>query len=317
MLGIFLVTGGAGFIGSNLVDKLVNRGREVLCLDNFSDYYDPSIKRKNIASALATGKLQLVEGDICDPKLLEKIFKENSIDCVFHLAAQVGVRVSVEHPEWALNVNAGGILNILRCINKFGVKRLVNASSSSVFGKSVYTPMDEKHPVNPISPYGISKLAAEHYCRVFSELYDIETVSLRYFTVYGPRMRPDLAINIFSQKIARGEPIEIFGDGNQTRDFTFVDDVTDATLLAQKKGKGIYNIGGGNNIKLNDLIMKLENILGKKAKREYTTAMKGDMRDTLADNRKAKAELGWNPRYKIDEGLKDYVDWLRKNKLLK
>jgi UDP-glucose 4-epimerase len=317
MSGVFLVTGGAGFIGSNLVDKLVNSGNDVLCIDNFSNYYNPSIKRRNIAPALATGNLRLLEGDICDTKMLEDLFRENSIDCVFHMAAQAGVRVSVENPERALIINTGGTLNILRCANKFGVKKMVNASSSSIFGKSVYTPMDENHPTSPISPYGVSKLAAEHYCRIFSEMYGIKTVSLRYFTVYGPRMRPDLAISIFSQKISMGEPIEIFGDGSQTRDFTFVDDVTDATMLARKKGDGPYNIGGGNSIKLNDLIAKLEKIIGKKANRKYVESMKGDMKDTLADNRKAKLELGWKPMHKIDDGLIRYVDWAKKNSLLK
>jgi UDP-glucose 4-epimerase len=310
MKGTFLITGGAGFIGSWLAERLAKEGNQVVCIDNFSSYYDPNIKRKNIEPSLKTGNARMVEGDICDYPLLENAVKESGADCIFHLAAQPGIRASVENPQKAYEVNIGGTLSVLRCARKLGVKKVVNASSSSVIGKIGYMPIDEKHPTVPISPYGVSKLSAEHFCRVFSELYGMNIVSLRYFTVYGPRMRPDLAISIFTKKMMGGEPIEVFGDGRQTRDFTFVDDAVDATILASRKGAGVYNIGGGNNIVLNDVIRKLEALTGSKTRIKHTAPMQGDVSDTLADNRKARKELGWNPRTKIDDGLKAYVDWV-------
>jgi len=192
------------------------------------------------------------------------------------------------------------------------VKKFINASSSSVYGKIVYLPLDEEHPTSPISPYGASKLAAEHYCRIIREIYGLKTVSLRLFTVYGPRMRPDLAISIFTRRALRGEPIEIFGDGNYTRDFTYISDVIEAYILAMNKGGGVYNIGGGRRITVNELATKIIEITGSKSKIVYTTPKKGDVEHTWANTEKAKRELGWYPKVDINEGLRMFISWSKR-----
>ncbi len=304
----FLVTGGAGFIGSHAIDKLIQEN-EVICLDNFDSYYNSGIKRFNIKHHLENKNFQLVDGDIRDSNLLKKIFEEG-IDYVIHEGAQPGVRTSVKDPKKANEVNTAGTLTLLEAALNSDVKKIINASSSSVYGKVKYLPYDEKHPTNPISPYGVSKLAAEHYCRIFKELYGLKVVTLRYFTVYGPRMRPDLAISIFTRKALQDEPIKIFGDGNKTRDFTYIDDAADATLLALEKGKGVYNIGGGNRLTILDLTKKIIDITGSKSKISYSQAIMGDVDHTLADNTKAQKELGWAPNVEIEEGLRRYVGTL-------
>ncbi|MCG7848228.1 MAG: NAD-dependent epimerase/dehydratase family protein, partial [ANME-2 cluster archaeon] len=189
---------------------------------------------------------------------------------------QAGVRISVENPGKTHEVNATGMLNMLEAAEDCGVRKVINASSSSVYGKVSYLPFDEEHPNVPISPYGASKLVAEHYCRVFSELYDLETVSLRYFTVFGPRMRPDLAINIFTGKALNNEPIEIFGDGEKTRDFTFIDNIIDANLRAMERGSGVYNIGGGERVSINELAERIVAIMGSESEIIYSESVKGD-----------------------------------------
>ncbi len=305
-----LVTGSAGFIGSHLCEGLLKEGYEVICLDNFDPYYNPELKRKNIEPFLKDTNFTLVEGDIRDFALLEKIIKVDSIDYVMHNAAQPGVRASVENPMKPHEVNATGTLNLLRACLNSDVKKVINASSSSVYGEILYLPFDEEHSTNPISPYGISKLAAEHYCRVFYEIYRLNTVSLRLFTVYGPRMRPDLAISIFTSKALKNENIEIFGDGNKTRDFTYIDDVIKAYFLAMKRGDGqVYNIGSGNRISINELAEKIIEITESKSKIIYTNARKGDAEHTWANVEKAKRELGWKAETNIDSGLVKYVEW--------
>lgn len=303
-----LVTGGAGFIGSHVVDRLLAEGREVICLDNFDPYYGPEIKRANIAQALDSKSFMLVEGDIRDRESIKQILSEESIDCIIHEAAQAGVRPSVKDPRKVHEINTTGTLNILEAALNSNVKKIVNASSSSVYGKVKYLPFDEEHPKNPVSPYGASKLAAEHYCRVFSELYGLKITSLRYFTVYGPRMRPDLAISIFARKALSNEPIEIFGDGTKTRDFTYIDDVVDATLSAMRKGDGkTYNIGGGSRISINELAKKIIEITESKSKIIYSQNVKGDAEHTLANVSKAERELGWKPKIGIDKGLRKFI----------
>jgi UDP-glucose 4-epimerase len=299
-----LVTGGAGFIGSNVIDRLIQEN-EVVCLDNFDPYYNTTIKEQNIRHNIDNKNFKLVKGDLRDSKHLNDLLED--VDYVIHEAAQAGVRPSVKDPKKTLEVNVIGSLNLLNAALDSNVKKIVNASSSSVYGKVEYLPYDEEHPTNPISPYGASKLAVEHYCSVFKELHGLDTVSLRYFTVYGPRMRPDLAIHIFTRKALKGEPFEIFGDGSKTRDFTYIDDTVDATLLALERGEGVYNVGGGNRITVEELARKIIELTGSKSKVIHTKSIKGDVDHTLADSSKAQRELGWVPKVSIDEGLKRFL----------
>jgi len=305
-----LVTGGAGFIGSHLCKRLLKEGYEVICLDNFDSYYDPRLKRENIAPLLDNKGFKLIEGDVCHQRLVREII-HSGVDYVFHYAARAGVRASVEDPAKPHQVNATGTLNVLQsCLNS-NVKRLINASSSSVYGKVLYLPFDEAHPQNPISPYGVSKLAAEHYCRVFSEIYGLPTVSLRLFTVYGPGIRPDLAISIFTRQALKRETIELFGDGNKTRDFTYIDDVIEANLLAMRRGDSeAYNIGGGNRISINELADTVIKITGSTSKVIHTSPKRGDVEHTWANIEKARKELGWQPKIDIGEGLREYVKYV-------
>lgn len=301
-----MVTGGAGFIGSHLCERLVEKG-EVICLDNFDPYYSPQAKRKNVEPLINHQNFELIEGSILDKELLSRLFAD--VDYVFHDAAQAGVRISVENPGKTHEVNATGTLNVLEVAAEWGVRKVINASSSSVYGKVSYLPFDEDHPNVPVSPYGASKLVAEHYCRVFSELHDLETVSLRYFTVFGPRMRPDLAINIFTGKALNNEPIEIFGDGEKTRDFTFIDNIVDANLRAMERGSGVYNIGGGERVNINGLAERIVRIVGSESEIFYSESVKGDAEHTWSDVSKARRELEYEPEIGLDEGLERYVRW--------
>ncbi len=302
----YLVTGGAGFIGSHLCERLLEKG-EVVCLDNFDPYYSPQAKRKNIEPLIKHPDFELVEGNILDRELLSRLFAD--VDYVFHNAAQAGVRASVENPLKTHEVNATGTLNLLEAAADSGVRKVINASSSSVYGKVSYLPFDEDHPNVPISPYGASKLVAEHYCRVFSELHGLETVSLRYFTVFGPRMRPDLAINIFTGKALNNEPIEVFGDGEKTRDFTFIDNIIDANLRVIERGSGVYNIGGGERISINELAKRIVAIVGSESKIIYSDSVKGDAEHTWSDVSKARRDIGYEPGIGLDQGLERYVEW--------
>lgn len=302
----YLVTGGAGFIGSHLCERLLEKGG-VVCLDNFDPYYSPQAKRKNIEPLMKHPDFELVEGNILDRELLSRLFAD--VDYVFHNAAQAGVRASVENPLKTHEVNATGTLNLLEAAADSGVRKVINASSSSVYGKVSYLPFDEDHPNVPISPYGASKLVAEHYCRVFSELHGLETVSLRYFTVFGPRMRPDLAINIFTGKALNNEPIEVFGDGEKTRDFTFIDNIIDANLRAIERGSGVYNIGGGERISINELAKRIVAIVGSESKIIYSDSVKGDAEHTWSDVSKARRDIGYEPGIGLDQGLERYVEW--------
>ncbi len=309
-MSLILVTGGAGFIGSSIIDELIKK-HEIICLDNFDPYYDPNIKRKNIADKIGNKNFRLIKGDICNENLLRSILQEG-VDYIIHEAAQAGVRESIKNPKKVHQINTIGTLKLLKEALDSGLKKFINASSSSVYGEVKYLPFDEKHPTTPVSPYGASKLAAEHYCRIFREIYGLKTVSLRYFTVYGPRMRPDLAISIFAKKALKNEPIEIYGDGSKTRDFTYITDAVNATLKALKKGVGEYNIGGGERISIGELAKKIINIIGSKSEITYTENIKGDAEHTWANVRKAEKELGWKPSINLDEGLRSYIEWLKR-----
>jgi len=309
----FLVTGGAGFIGSHIADRLLSSGNRVRVLDNFDPYYDVSIKRANVARHLKDGNYELMEGDIRDTGCVAKAV--DGVDAIIHEAAQPGVGISVKDPVKSVDVNVHGTAAVLSAARDAGIKRIVFASSSSVYGKVEYLPFDEKHPNIPLSPYGASKLACEHLCRVFSELYGMETPQLRYFTVYGPRMRPDLAINIFMHKAMRNEEITVFGDGSKSRSFTHIDDIVDATMLALQKGRtGPYNIGGEYRITVKELLGKIIGITGSSSRVVYRENIKGDAEHTMAKNEKARKELGWSPKIDIDTGLGKYYEWVGKGK---
>lgn len=233
------------------------------------------------------------------------------VDYVFHEAAQPGVRFSVEDPLKTHEVNATGTLLLLKAALDSDLKKIICASSSSVYGKVKYLPFDEEHPTQPVSSYGVSKLMAEQYCRVFEELYGLRTVCLRYFTVYGPRMRPDLAINIFIRNACKDNPLRIFGKGEKTRDFTYIDDVVNANMLAISYGSGIYNIGRNQRTSIQELAEIIIRLTGSKSNITYDMDAEGDAQHTLADNAKAKRELGWKPMVSIEEGIAKYINWFR------
>jgi UDP-glucose 4-epimerase len=303
-----LVTGGAGFIGSHIIQRLLQQKDDVICLDNFDPYYDPGIKLKNIEKFRSESHFKVIKGDILDKKLLKIILKD--VDYIFHEAAQAGVCFSVKNAMKAHENNATGTLTLLETARNSDIKKIINASSSSVYGKVHYLPFDEKHPTCPLSPYGISKLMAEHYCRIYEELYGLKSVSLRYFTVYGPRMRPDLAINIFTSQALKNEPLIIFGDGNKTRDFTYIDDIVDANILALKKCSGVYNVGGGHRVSIQELAEKVIEITHSSSQIIYKEPVPGDVIHTSANTDLIRNELGWNPKTTLEEGLMRYTEWV-------
>jgi UDP-glucose 4-epimerase len=308
-----VITGGAGFIGSHIAESCARDGHEVVIIDNLDNYYSTEIKKKNIECVLNSGNARFIYGDITDLDFLRTVIDKN-VDYVFHEAAQAGVRISVENPFKPNKVNIIGTLNVLQASLDADVERLINASSSSVYGKVEYLPFDEKHPTQPVSPYGVSKLAAEHYCRVFYEVCGLPTVSLRYFTVYGPRMRPDLAISIFTNKMLNSETVTIFGDGNQTRDFTYIEDIVKVNikLLNNTRSDGkVMNIGSANRIKVNELAKKLKEIIGSSSKLRYAEVQRGDAEHTLSDVSLAKDLVGYGPNFSIDEGLRRFVQWYK------
>jgi UDP-glucose 4-epimerase len=310
-----LITGGAGFIGSHLALNLSQKGHEVIVIDNMDPYYSAALKSKNLELVLNEDNCNFINCDILNHNDLEAIVKDG-IDYIFHEAAQPGVRASIEDPLKPYRVNIIGTLNILKTATDNEVKKVINASSSSVYGTVEYLPFNEEHPTRPLSPYGVSKLAAEHYCRVFYEIYGLSTVSIRYFTVYGPRMRPDLAIPIFTRKFLNNEPPEVFGDGEQTRDFTYVDDIITANvkLLETSDLDGeVINIGSGNRITLNELIVIMQTQLQTELEPRYLDRAQGDALHTLADITKAREQIGYEPTTAIEKGIELFVEWFKAN----
>jgi UDP-glucuronate 4-epimerase len=307
-----LVTGGAGFIGSHLVERLLREGHQVVCLDNFDDFYDPALKRRNLAPSLQNRAFRLVEGDLRHEGALEKIFASARIEGVAHLAARAGVRPSVQNPSLYADVNIRGTVNLLEACRESGVRRFLFASSSSVYGNSSRVPFSEDDPVNhPISPYAATKKAGELLCHTYHHLYGMDIACLRYFTVYGPRQRPEMAIHHFTRSIHEGRKISLFGDGSSRRDYTYIDDAVDGTgrALFKKHGFEIYNIGESQTISLMELIRAIEKEVGKKAVLEHLPEQPGDVRQTFADIRKAREKLGYDPRTQIQEGLSRFVQW--------
>lgn len=308
-----LVTGGAGFIGSHLVDKLVEKGVEVICLDNFDPYYDPGIKKKNIKHNLGNKNFKLVEADMRDEKALRRVFEEDDIEKIVHLAAKVGVRPSIENPLLYEDVNVHGTLNLLESCKKYGTENFVFGSSSSVYGITGKVPFSEDDVPRPISPYGVSKRSGELLCHAYSSLYDISVTCLRFFTVYGPRQRPDMAIHKFVKLIDRGEKIPMYGNGTSKRDYTYIDDIVNGimTALEKKFGFEVFNLGNSETVELRRLISLIEEELGKGAKIERLPDQPGDVPITYADISKAKKLLNYSPKTRIKEGIAKFVEWYK------
>jgi UDP-glucuronate 4-epimerase len=332
-----LITGAAGFIGSSMSERLLRDGWEVVGVDNFDDFYDPKTKRWNVAGCLKNKNFQLIEADIRDGNAMDKAVG-NGVEIIIHLAARAGVRPSIAQPMLYADVNVNGTMVLLEAAKKHKVGKFIFGSSSSVYGNNKKVPFSEDDNVDfPISPYAATKKAGELICHTYYHLYGICVTCLRFFTVYGPRQRPDLAIHKFAKLIEQGKPIPVYGDGSMMRDFTFIDDIIDGTVAAINRltshacpersrgepqttnhksrvtshGFNIYNLGNASPISVNDLVAKIEKALGKKAVREYLPPEPGDVERTFADITKAASELGYNPKTTIEEGLAKFVEWLR------
>ena len=300
------ITGVAGFIGSNLADTLLNLGMRVSGIDNFDNFYDPEIKRKVVEKLKSYPGFKIFEGDIRDRKLLDQIFEAEKPELVIHLAARAGVRPSIEDPELYYDVNVTGTLVLLEAMRKAGLKDLLFASSSSVYGNNKKVPFSESDAVdNPISPYAATKKAGELLCYTYHHLYNFNIFCLRFFTVYGPGQRPEMAIQQFGRKITEGTPITLFGDGTTRRDYTFVGDIVAGILAAAGKldGYQILNLGNSDTISLIDLVRGIEETLGRKALIEWQPMQPGDVEITYADISKARNLIGYKPDYPVKKGL--------------
>jgi len=312
----FLVTGGAGFIGSHLVDRLLATDvANVTVVDDFNDFYDPSIKHNNIQDHLKDSRYTIHEIDIRDRAKLEKVFTASNFDCVVHLAARAGVRPSLSEPQLYTETNINATLNLLELARQHKLKQFVFGSSSSVYGINAKVPFSEDDPIRqPISPYAATKGAGELLCHTYSHLYGLRCVCLRFFTVYGPRQRPDLAIHKFAKLISTGKPIPVFGDGTTRRDYTYVDDIVDGVMAAinyDKTNYEVFNLGESRTVELNELISLLERELDTHAIIERQPPQPGDVPQTYADISKARALLGYDPKTQIEEGLHRFVEWFR------
>lgn len=311
-----LITGGAGFIGSHLVDHLLAEGDwEVTVVDDFNDFYAPSIKRENISTHASNSSFTLLEADIRDSGALEKAFGEKKYDCVVHLAARAGVRPSLKEPRLYVETNINGTMNLLELARQQRVKQFVFGSSSSVYGVNEKVPFSEDDPIfNPISPYAATKAAGELICHTYSHLYDMRIVCLRFFTVYGARQRPDLAIHKFASLITQGKPIPVFGDGATRRDYTYIDDIIAGVRAAIDYDKSSYeviNLGESRTVELRELISLLEEELGKNAQIDSQPPQPGDVPQTFADISKARRLLNYDPQTDFETGLRRFIEWFR------
>jgi UDP-glucuronate 4-epimerase len=313
----FLVTGGAGFIGSHVCERLLHAGHHVWAFDELNSFYDPQLKRRNIRDIQTLAKpFEFVQGDITDRAALDELFGSVKFDQVIHLAARAGVRPSLAEPALYQRVNVEGTVNLLEAARKTGVKKIIIASSSSVYGVNSKVPFAESDPIfAAISPYAASKLACEALGHVYHHIYDMDIAMLRFFTVYGPRQRPDLAIYKFAKLITAGKPIPVFGDGSTARDYTFVSDTVDGVMACTQKeiGFDIFNLGESQTVTLSRLIEVLESALGKKAIIDRQPAQPGDVPLTFADISKSRAKLGYQPHIKIEQGIALFIDWFRRN----
>ncbi len=314
-----LVTGGAGFIGSHLVDRLLSEGEwQVFVIDNFNNFYDPAMKRANVSSHQKNPDYHLFEADIRDKATLKRIFDENTFAYIVHLAARAGVRPSLEQPLLYAETNINGTMKLLELAREYGIKQLVFGSSSSVYGINAKIPFSEDDPIRqPISPYAATKAAGELLCHTYTHLYGIRSVCLRFFTVYGPRQRPDLAIHKFARLMSEGKRIPVFGDGTTRRDYTFINDIIAGVRAAIDYDGSDYevlNLGESRTVELRELISLLERELGATAKIDRQPLQPGDVPQTFADITKARQLLGYNPETQIEEGIHRFVEWFQENK---
>ncbi|MDB6110286.1 MAG: NAD-dependent epimerase/dehydratase [Pedosphaera sp.] len=312
----FLVTGGAGFIGSHVCERLLHSGHAVWVLDDLNPFYSPAVKQKNIDEIASLGKpFTFVLGELSNFKVLEDLFKEGRFDQVIHLAARAGVRPSLDEPERFQEVNVEGTVNVLEAARRHGVKKVVLASSSSVYGVNKKVPFAESDPVfSVISPYAASKLACEALGHVYHYVYGLDVSMLRFFTVYGPRQRPDLAIHKFAKLISAGKPIQVYGDGLTARDYTYISDIVDGIIACteRKFGYEIFNLGNSQSVTLSYLIELLEKALGQKAVIQRMTTQAGDVPLTFADISKSAEFLNYAPKIKIEEGIPRFIEWFKK-----
>ncbi len=309
-----LVTGAAGFIGSHVSECFIEKGDSVIGIDNFDDFYPAELKDSNIAELKKSNRFSFYKEDIRDTKALNKIFREHDIEIVIHLAAKAGVRPSIESIEQYYDVNVNGTMLLLEAMRRNDVKKLIFASSSSIYGNNTKIPFSELDIVdNPISPYASTKKSGELLCHVYHHLYNFNITCLRFFTVYGPRQRPDLAIHKFTRLIDEGLPIPLYGDGSTSRDYTYIADIVEGIECAVNhiKGYQIYNLGESNVITLNQLIKTIEANLDKKAIINRQPMQPGDVIKTYADISKARTEIGYNPKYDFDAGIKEFIKWYR------
>ena len=307
-----LVTGGAGFIGSHLVDRLLELDHRVVVIDNFDPFYPRSTKEKNLELAKDSEEFTIYVTDILNKKSIHKIFSDEKFEIVIHLAAKAGVRPSIEDPKGYYKTNVEGTLNLLEECKSNGIQKFIFASSSSVYGNNKKVPFSEGDNVDyPISPYAATKKAGELLCHNYYHLYGIDTFCLRFFTVYGPRQRPDLAIHKFFKLIHENKPIPIYGDGQTSRDYTYIDDILGGILKAIERVKGyeIINLGESKTIQLEDLIHTIEKIVGKEVRKEYLDMQPGDVLQTYADISKARDLLDYHPITDMESGLRKFYDW--------
>ncbi len=311
---IILITGGAGFIGSTLADKLLSDGNKVIVIDNFDDNYDIKLKEKNISHNLANPNYKLYRGDICDKKFINEVFKKEKPDVVVHLASCVSVRNSFKCPEKYLKTNILGTLNILEVMKNNNIKKIVFASSSSVYGNCRAEKFRENlKTYQPISIYAMTKLSCEQLLYTYCTNYNINTVCLRLFTVFGPRQRPDLAIRKFTQNILNNKPVEIYGDGTSCRNYTYIDDVISGICSAISYDKTpfeIINIGGDRSVTLNDVVKTISKVLNKEPKIKKLPKQIGDVERTVCDNSKAEKLLNYTPQTSFEDGIKNFIKWM-------
>ncbi len=312
-----LVTGAAGFIGSHTAEALLRRGTPVLGIDNFDPYYDVAIKRHNLQEIETTAQqvgtsFAMAEGDICNHDLIEELLAQHNVQAIIHLAAKAGVRPSLEDPLGYARTNIQGTISLLEAARGAKIARFIFGSSSSVYGDAAQVPFSEDQPVAmPISPYAASKVAGEAYCYAYHSLYDLPVVCLRLFTVYGPRQRPDLAINKFVHLLSADKPIPKYGDGTSMRDYTYIADIVQGILTALDSDIQweIINLGSDNPITLNQLVAAIEEVLDKRATIDQLPPQPGDMRETHADITRARRLLNWQPQVALHEGLREFVEW--------
>jgi UDP-glucuronate 4-epimerase len=309
-----LITGAAGFIGSHTCESLIKNGNSIIGVDNFDPFYSSKLKELNLEQLSQNSNFRFYKADIRDDKALNQIFSSNQVDVVIHLAAKAGVRPSIEAISEYYDVNINGTISLLESMRKNGIKKMLFASSSSIYGNNEKVPFSEDDRVdNPISPYASTKKSGELLCHVYNHLYNFDITCLRFFTVYGPRQRPDLAIHKFTKLIQENKPIPFYGDGSSSRDYTYIEDIVNgiSCALNHLEGYKIYNLGESKVITLKKLVEVIETILGKKALLNQLPMQQGDVSRTFADISKARAEIGYNPEYDFETGVKKFVDWFK------